>query len=225
MNCLISSITSLCIWFVQIQKDFVYFPMKFISQLPYNGSTAQRLGPTGTLEGTESLCFQSTPKHPSPDISKHVFPPCQQWITGESWGHPTAQCHYTVVLNLFLQAVTFSNSTYGSMTREVHSVERNQAAHTLRSLTHPKLPVAESATGKTCARVQMFIFPSLPPSIHGVGGTVAGGVGRGHSCPIHLCLKSAALVMTPLHLHGLNSHPSNFSLSVDLVKMKIEIRN
>lgn len=114
---------------------------------------------------------------------------------------------------------------YGSMIREVHSVERNQAAHTLRSLTHPKLPVAESATGKTCARVQMFIFPSLPPSIHGVGGTVAGAVGRGRSCPIHLYPKSAAPVMTPLHLHGLNSHPSNFSLSVDLVKMKIEIRN
>lgn len=105
------------------------------------------------------------------------------------------------------------------------SVERNQAAHTLRSLTHPKLPVAKTATGQNM-REGTDVFLSLTPTFFcGVGGTAADTVRRGSSCPIHLCPESAALVMTPLHLHGLNSHPSNFSRSVDLVKMKTKIRN
>lgn len=61
-----------------VHKDFANVPVRIRSQLPHNGSTALSPGPSVLLVGTESLCLQSNPKHPSPVVNKHVFPQCQQ---------------------------------------------------------------------------------------------------------------------------------------------------
>jgi len=103
------------------------------------------------------------PQHPSPAINKPVFipcPQCQQGATGGDWRMPIAQCHSTAVLNLFLQAVTFSNFTYDQEKYTV--IKKSQAMHTLRSLSHPKWPMAGSATGwSMCKNKDVFGF--FPP--------------------------------------------------------------
>ena len=85
---------------------------------------------------------------------------------------------------------------------EVHSDKKSQAMHTLRSLSLPKWPMAGSATGQSmCKNKDVFGFfsPRFPLSVIQLEAWSL--IWSGEMIAVHLCPKSATLMMTPWHVH------------------------
>lgn len=138
------------------------------------------------------------PQHPSPAINKPVFipcPQCQQGATGGDWRMPIAQCHSTAVLNLFLQAVTFSNFTYD---QEKYTVIKRARPCTHWGHSHiPNGLWQGQQQAEACARIKTFLVfsPRFPLSVIKLGAWSL--ICSGEMIAVHLCPKSATLVMTP----------------------------
>ena len=102
-------------------------------------------GPSGLCTERREPLPSVQPQHPSPAVSKPVSPQCQQGRTGGDSRMP----HRSVSLYSspeFISPGCHSFQLY-LQPGEVHSGKKSQPMHTLRSLSHPKWPMAGSATG------------------------------------------------------------------------------
>ena len=156
-----------------------------------------------SARNAESLCLQSnrsTPALPSVSLCPHSV---SREGLGEIQGCPIAQCHSTAVLNLFLQAVTLSNFTYN---QEKCTVVKRASPCTHWGHSHiPNGLWQVQQQAKACAKIKTFFFlPRFPLSV--IKPEARSLIWSGEIA-VHLCPKSATLVMTPWHFHQCDFPP------------------